>query len=193
MSNHATPEPIAPRRCPALPAVRTSRAGLPLLVLTLGTALFALAAWAPWWVYINLMPTVPPVYQFNPGRASNVVPLRFLPPAWVFPVWSILSVLGILLAGLFWIWKGPWFVQGMLASIALWATLVTVITIAFWLFVATGGYPSIPASHNISHGLHPEYPAYGLWLALGALVLIWIGVLALLRAQRRRASARQLR
>lgn len=73
----------------------------------------------------------------------------------------------------------------LLASIAIWAALVTAITVAFWQFVATGGYPPMAASPTISHGLHPEYPAYGLWLALGALALIWIGMLRLVGAQRR--------
>jgi hypothetical protein len=149
----------------------------------LGAILFAFAAWAPWWVYSNLALTASPVYQFNPGQASNVAPLRLLPPSWVHPAWNILSAIGVLLTGLLWIGGRTGFVRVMLICAMLWAALMTVISGAFWLFVATGGYPPLPATHSIPHGVHMEYPAAGLWLALGGLALVWIGALALVEAQ----------
>lgn len=192
MSEYPAPGPATSRGSPASPAARSVGRRLLLLVLTLGAVLFAFAAWVPWWVYINLAPVASQEYQFSPGQASNVVPLRFLPPTWVHPAWSILSALAILLAGLLWIGGHPGFARVMLISTMLWATLMTVISGAFWRFVATGGYPPTPATHNIPHGLHAEYPAAGLWLALGALALVWIGVLALVGAQRRDRRAGQL-
>ena len=189
MSEYPMSEPANPGGIPASRAARSVGRRLSLLVLTLGAILFAFAAWMPWWIYNNLTTTASPIYQFNPGQASNVAPLRFLPPPWVHPVWTILSALGVLLAGLLWIAGRPRFTRIMLIFAMLWATLMTVISGAFWLFVATGGYPPLPATQNIPHGVHMEYPAAGLWLALGALALAWIGALALVRAQWRARRA----
>ncbi|MBF6590306.1 MAG: hypothetical protein IVW57_07215 [Ktedonobacterales bacterium] len=164
---------------------------------TAGAALFAFAAWAPWWVYIATTPARAVAYSLDPGRDPALSPLDvFFGPSSLLVAWSAVSVLGVLLAALLWQRRGALTTRLALLAFGAWAALCSWISLAFLLTAINGrltAQPPLPTDRlSRASVLQAHGPAYGLWLAALALALTWVGAILLARVELRGHGATRL-
>jgi hypothetical protein len=157
-----------------------------------GAALFAIAAWLPWWTLIGYLgpdasgPGV--AYNFDPGRDTALPVLHtFVDASQVLPVWSAITVLGVALAPLLWQRFGSLSLRLAGAAYVLWLILANVVVAILIISVARNGLPIqdlvVPGKAPLSVPAQSYSLGAGVVLALAALLLSWVGVLLLARAE----------
>jgi hypothetical protein len=154
-----------------------------------GTALFALAAWLPWREFIGsgvvYGPGQPPAdLYFSPGRGSTLPLLdRVIAPSNLLFAWSVLAVLGILLAPLLWQRGGAFVTRLSFALLVLWALVTSIISVAEVVTLASGSVPQVCQNSCRVSDTGQGGVAFGAWIALFALLLTWAGVVLVARAE----------
>ncbi|MEO7001188.1 MAG: hypothetical protein ABI274_05290, partial [Ktedonobacterales bacterium] len=161
---------------------RNRRIGLGLL--TAGALLFAYAAWTPWFLAGGSTPTLPPpvIVGLNPGEIA-APPLAMLYGAQTaFLIWSILSVLGLLLTPLLWQRSAPILkVVGAVAWLTwlvgiIYLSSITIRTLTQNFALLNPSYVTVlPASNYEPYTILTTQPAFGVWLALLALLAAGVG------------------
>jgi hypothetical protein len=153
------------------------------LLVTLGALLFAYAVWVPWELVTfgtpstTSAPSAQVAVSFSVATIMRLATVTDQPTA-IFLV-SLFAVLGILLAPL--LWRRSDSLLGAIAThlLGIWLLFATVFTFeAFSLdtLVLKGIRPE--AVSNVA-SVQYQY-AIGLWLAIAALALLWVGIVLLL-------------
>ncbi|HEX6123728.1 MAG TPA: hypothetical protein VFY89_11235, partial [Ktedonobacterales bacterium] len=145
-----------------------------------GAALFALAAWLPWQIILVPGATGPTgaQVQFNvtPGDGATLPLLdRLMDFSNLLFAWSVLAVLGLLLAPLLWQRAGAFVTRLSVALFALWALVAAGLSIAEVATLAQSASKPLlcPGRCVILEVTQPI--AFGAWLALFALLLALLG------------------
>lgn len=168
-------------RLPLPPRERNRRIGLGLL--TAGSLVFAYAAWTPWFLGAGSTPTLPPpvVVGLNPGEIA-APPLASLYGAQTaFILWSIFSVIGLLLTPLLWQRSSRLLkVVGVVAYLAwlvgaVYLSSVTIRTLTQSFALLKPLFVTPLPAYNTMFTILAAQPAYGLWLALLALLAGCVG------------------
>ncbi len=172
------------------PATTRAHSGwLIRLLATLGALVFAYAAWLPWAVVTTTVSgkvQLPVLIDPNAAFVAHLVKLgSFSPTPWVV---SAFSMLGLLLVPL--LWRPADSLLGAIAShvLGLWLVFATVFVVAFGLSPLVSGKPQpYPFPYDaILDITFVGHLALGFWLAVVALVPLWIAVIGLLVGEWRR-------
>ncbi len=162
---------------------RTTGWAFSRLLVTLGALLFAYAVWVPWELVTfgtpstTNAPSAQVAVSFSVATILRLATVTDQPTA-IFLV-SLFAVLGILLAPL--LWRRSDSLLGAIAThlLGIWLLFATVFTLeAFSLdtLVLKGIRPEA-----VSDVASVQYQyAIGLWLAIAALALLWVGIVLLL-------------
>lgn len=168
---------------------RVSSGRLVRLLATVGALVFAYAAWLPWAIIttalgdrVNPPAFIDPNVAFTSGyvKLGDYTPTQFVVAAF--------SVLGLLLAPL--LWRSADSLLGAIAThiFGLWLIFATVVVIAFGISPLVSGAPQplltrapLASSLTITGKL-----ALGFWVAVVALVPMWVAVIGLLVSEWRR-------
>lgn len=156
------------------------------LLATLGALIFAYAMWIPWAVVTSNIAdksSVPVLVDPNAAFASNLATVGSYTPT-PFVV-ALFSMLGLLLAPL--LWRPADSLLGAIAShvFGVWALFATVFVILFGISPLVSGKPvAISGAANnptlLTLSNLTGQLALGYWVAVGALVLLWIAIIGLL-------------
>ena len=155
------------------------------LLALLGAALFAYGSWAPWALVrgqTGLSPESRTYRLFLAPESIGAPPLSLIfSVRAAFIVWSVLSVLGVLLCPLAWVPAPRVLVRFASPAFGVWALLMSLVTLASAhvlspVFAATFPVPSTVAlnlgrNDTVHLYIVSRATRYGLWLALIAVVL----------------------
>ena len=167
---------------PLPPRERNRRIGLGLL--TAGSLLFAYAAWTPWFLAAGTQPNNSNIVEvgINPGEIAAPPLVALYGAQTAFFLWSVFSVVGLLLAPLLWQRSAP-----ILKGIGVVAWLIWLVSAAYISSVTirtlnqdfahlTPSYTTpLPVYNVMAYTILHAQPAFGLWLALLALLAAGVG------------------
>lgn len=159
------------------------------LLATVGALVFAYAMWVPWAIITTTTggkTNVPVLIDPAVAVTSGFVKLGSFTPSDV--VIAAFSMLGLLLAPL--LWRPSDSLLGAIAShvFGLWAIFATLFIVAFGISPSVSGTPQTLATLGQLRvtGTFTGQLALGFWLAVAALVPVWIAVIGLLVSEWRR-------
>lgn len=158
------------------------------VLATLGALVFAYAMWLPWAYIMEGIGdrfSVPVLVDPSVAIASQLMKLGNFSPAPA--VVAAFSVLGLLLAPL--LWRPADSLLGAIAShiFGLWVLFATIFLLAFGLSPLVSGTPQPLLDAGSVAGLSiVGHIALGFWVAVAALVPLWIAVIGLLASEWRR-------
>lgn len=162
---------------------RTSGWAFSRLLVTLGAVLFAYAVWIPWEIVTFSVPSgtnAPSVgVAVSFGVATSLRLATVTDQSTAIFLTSLFAVLGILLAPL--LWRRSDSLLGAIAThlLGIWLLFATVLTIEMRTLDATLLKGFSPQAVSGVADVQYQYEV-GFWLAIAALVLLWVGIALLL-------------
>jgi hypothetical protein len=162
---------------------RTASWAFSRLLVTLGALLFAYAVWIPWEIATFSVPNGSNAPSVGVAVSLSVATILRLATvtdqSTAIFLTSLFAVLGILLAPL--LWRRSDSLLGAIAThlLGIWLLFATVLTIEMRTLDATLLKGFSPQAVNGVAGVRYQYEI-GFWLAIAALVLLWVGIVLLL-------------